>query len=201
MPNLCAFPNARGRVKKFLIAGLGNTGTAYENTRHNVGFEVVDALARESGSKWCSARWAGRTTVSHSGTKLVLIKPTTYMNQSGKAVCYWLEKEGVSIENLLVITDDIHLAFGTFRLRGKGSDGGHNGLKSVADHLQTTEYPRFRFGVGRDFLPGQQVDYVLGKWTPEERGGLVERLPLATALVASFARAGLSHTMREFNGR
>lgn len=188
-------------MRKFLIAGLGNTGIPYENTRHNIGFQVVDELAREAGAEWCSERLAIRAAVSHKGAKLVLIKPTTHVNQSGKAVRHWLKKESISVENLLVITDDIHLEFGAFRLRGKGSDGGHNGLKSVENCLQTSGYPRFRFGVGCDFAPGQQVDYVLGEWTPEEQCRLIERLPLATKLVTSFTRAGLSDTMCEFNGR
>ncbi len=197
---LCGFRIAVD-MRKFLIAGLGNTGITYENTRHNIGFQVVDEIAREAGAEWCSERLAIRAAVSHKGAKLVLIKPTTYVNQSGKAVRHWLKKEKVPVENLLVITDDIHLEFGAFRLRGKGSDGGHNGLKSVENCLQTSGYARFRFGVGCDFSPGQQVDYVLGEWTPEEQCRLIERLPLAAKLVASFTRAGLSDTMGEFNGR
>lgn len=187
-------------MKKFLIAGLGNTGAAYEDTRHNIGFQVVDALAREHGAEWATARLAARSTVSHKGRKLLLIKPNTYMNLSGKAVRYWMQQEGIPLENLLVVTDDIHLDFGCFRLRAKGSDGGHNGLKSVQSQLQTPGYARFRFGVGRDFPPGGQVDYVLGKWTAEEREKLTERLKQSTALLISFALAGLQHTMNAFNG-
>lgn len=187
-------------MKKVLIVGLGNVGAAYEHTRHNIGFQVVDALAEAQRALWTSERLALRTALSHKGRKLVLIKPTTYMNLSGKAVRYWLKAERIPLENLLVVVDDIHLDLGVFRLRGKGSDGGHNGLKSLQEQFQTPRYARFRFGIGHGFPPGRQADYVLGVWTPEEWDQLAAPLGRATRLLLSFALSGLQPTMNAFNG-
>lgn len=188
-------------VKKFLIVGLGNIGSEYVNTRHNIGFKVVDFLAKEENSEFKTAKLGDLAEVKIKGRTLFLLKPNTYMNLSGKAVKYWMEKENIAKENLLVITDDLNLAFGTIRIKTKGSDGGHNGLKSIQQLLNTSEYPRFRFGISDDFKKGRQVDYVLGEWTGEEKELLKERLQVASEAVKSFALAGLANTMNTFNGK
>lgn len=187
-------------MKKFLIVGLGNIGSEYENTRHNIGFKVVDLLAKELDTHFETKKLGSLAWTKYKGKTLVLLKPTTYMNLSGKAVSYWLQQEEIPLENLLVITDDIHLDFGSFRLKAKGSDGGHNGLKDIQDKLNTTSYHRFRFGVGNGFEGGRQVDYVLGTWSKEEEKGLVMRIGEATELVKSFVFAGAANTMNQFNG-
>lgn len=188
-------------MKKFLIVGLGNPGPKYENTRHNIGFKILDRLAEQRDIAFEANRYADKASFNFKGKKFILIKPSTFMNLSGKAVRYWLEKENISIQNLLVITDDLNLAFGTFRLKAKGSDGGHNGLKHIQSILQTTAYPRFRFGISDEFSKGQQVDYVLSEWTTEEQQQLKERLSTATELILSFATAGIQNTMNSFNGK
>lgn len=187
-------------MKKFLIVGLGNIGAEYENTRHNIGFKVIDLLASELDTRFETKKLGDLAWAKHKGRTLVLLKPNTYMNLSGKAVLYWLKQEEIPIENLLVITDDIHLDFGSFRLKASGSDGGHNGLKDIQDKLNTTKYHRFRFGVGNGFGQGRQVDYVLGSWNAEESKGLVMRLGEATELAKSFVFAGAANTMNKFNG-
>ncbi|MEO8149303.1 MAG: aminoacyl-tRNA hydrolase [Bacteroidia bacterium] len=184
---------------KYLIAGLGNVGADYENTRHNIGFQIADTFARSEGVFFSSDRLAFRTVVKIKGRTLIIIKPTTFMNLSGKAVNYWMQAEKISIENLLVLTDDIALPFGTIRLRGKGSDGGHNGLNDIQETLNTIEYARLRFGVGNDFAKGRQVEYVLGKWSDEQNKTLNERIGFAVDAVKSFVSIGLSRTMTEFN--
>jgi len=186
---------------KYLIVGLGNPGSEYEETRHNIGFKVVDALAKELGVSFSLNRAAFRTEVKFKGRTLVLIKPITYMNLSGKAVNYWMQTEKISIENLVVITDDIALPFGKLRMKGKGSDGGHNGLKDIQATLKTQEYTRLRFGVGSDFSKGRQADYVLGKWSKEENLDLPERIDVATEFIKSFAAIGLAMTMTNWNGK
>ncbi|MFM7663233.1 MAG: aminoacyl-tRNA hydrolase [Bacteroidota bacterium] len=186
---------------KFLVVGLGNPGTEYDNTRHNIGFTVVDVLAKKHGGIFVLDRGGHRTTIKFKGKTLVLIKPTTYMNLSGKAVNYWLQKEGVSKENLLVVTDDLALPFGKIRLKGSGSDGGHNGLKDIQITLQTTEYARLRFGIGSDFAKGRQSDYVLGKWSEEEQLTLNERVTLAVEACEAFCAIGLQLAMSQFNGK
>ena len=188
-------------MKKFLIVGLGNPGADYVNTRHNIGFKIVNQLAEELNVNFQEKRYAKVAEASVKGRKMLLLKPNTYMNLSGKACKYWLEKEKISIENMLVITDDLNLDFGTFRLKTKGSDGGHNGLKSIQQELNTNQYPRFRFGIGDQFSKGKQVNYVLGEWGEEEKSSLPERLEKAKALVKSFCLAGPSITMNEFNGK
>lgn len=188
-------------MKKFLIAGLGNPGPAYENTRHNIGFKILDHLAEKKEVSFEAARYADKTEFNFKGRKFILIKPTTFMNLSGKAVRYWMEKENISLQHLLVITDDLNLNFGTLRLKAKGSDGGHNGLKSIQSLLQTTAYPRFRFGISDEFSKGNQVNYVLGEWTQEEEEKLKERLDTSAELVLSFGTAGIQHTMNSFNGK
>ena len=186
---------------KFLIVGLGNPGSEYEETRHNIGFKVVDAIAKELGDSFTLNRAAHRAEVRFKGKTLVLIKPITFMNLSGKAVNYWLQAEKIPISNLLVITDDIALPFGKLRLKGKGSDGGHNGLKDIQATLKTTDYARLRFGVGNDFAKGRQADYVLGNWTKEEVLNLPERISISTEFIKSFATQGLELTMTNWNGK
>lgn len=193
--------NEEDLMKKFLIVGLGNIGEKYHNTRHNIGFKVLDYLAEKEEATFETVKLGDVTTIKVKGRTLILLKPSTYMNLSGKAVKYWLEKEKIPIENLLIITDDLNLPFGTLRLKTKGSDGGHNGLKDIQDKLQTTKYNRFRFGISDTFSKGRQVDYVLGEWNDEENSKLEERLKISAELIKSFALAGVSNTMNQFNGK
>jgi PTH1 family peptidyl-tRNA hydrolase len=186
---------------KYLIVGLGNPGSEYEETRHNIGFKVVDALAKELGDSFTLNKAAFRAEVKFKGRTLILIKPITYMNLSGKAVNYWMQTEKIPIENLVVITDDIALPFGKLRMKGKGSDGGHNGLKDIQATLNTQEYTRLRFGVGSDFSKGRQADYVLGKWTKEENLDLPARIDVATEFIKCFTTIGLAMTMTNWNGK
>ena len=188
-------------MKKFLIVGLGNIGPKYENTRHNIGFKIVDFLGQENELTWETAKLGDVTIHKVKGRSLLLLKPSTFMNLSGKAVKYWLDKEKIPQENLLVITDDLNLPFGTLRVKTKGSDGGHNGLKDIQHTLQTTNYNRFRFGISDAFSKGRQVDYVLGEWNEEESQKLPERLKMAIEIVESFALAGIKNTMNTFNGK
>ena len=188
-------------MKKFLIAGLGNIGPKYENTRHNIGFKIVDFLARENELTWETAKLGEVTVHKKKGRSFLLLKPSTYMNLSGKAVKYWLDKENIPLENLLVVTDDLNLQFGTLRVKTKGSDGGHNGLKDIQNVLQTTQYNRFRFGISDAFSKGRQVDYVLGEWDEEETKKLPERLKMASQIIESFGLAGIKETMNTFNGK
>lgn len=188
-------------MKKFLIAGLGNIGAEYVNTRHNIGFKVLDFIARQEGLEFSTAKLGAMAEYKLKGRTLFLLKPNTYMNLSGKAVKYWMDKEGIPKENLLVVTDDLNLPFGSIRIKGKGSDGGHNGLKNIQLLLNTSDYPRFRFGISDEFKKGQQVDYVLGEWTEEEKAKLPERYEIAANAIRSFALAGLANTMSDFNGK
>ncbi|RIV73144.1 aminoacyl-tRNA hydrolase [Flagellimonas aequoris] len=188
-------------MKKFLIVGLGNIGSDYNETRHNIGFKVLDFLAEQEAFTFESAKLGSVGTFKHKGKSVLCLKPSTYMNLSGKAVKYWMDQENIPMDNLLIITDDINLPFGTIRLKTKGSDGGHNGLKDVQNMLQTTHYNRFRFGVGADFGKGRQVDYVLGKWNAEENKAMTDRLIVAADLVRSFVFAGVKNTMNQFNGK
>lgn len=188
-------------MKKFLIVGLGNIGAEYLQTRHNIGFKVVDQIAKEHSSDWQSVKLGSLSEVRVKGRTLLLLKPNTFMNLSGKAISYWLEKEKIPVENLLVITDDLNLPFGTLRIKPKGSDGGHNGLKSIQALLQTTAYPRFRFGISDEFKKGQQVDYVLGSWDDQELKLLPERLEIASKAVVEFALGGLNNAMNIYNGK
>lgn len=186
---------------KFLIAGLGNIGDEYANTRHNIGFLVLDAFAKASNTIFKTDRLASVAEVKFKGRTFVLIKPSTYMNLSGKAVNYWLQAEKIPVENLLVITDDIALPFGKLRMKGKGSDGGHNGLKSVQETLGTAEYARLRFGIGSEFSKGKQVDYVLGEWSKEELAQLPDRINVAVEMTKAFGTIGLQLTMTNFNNK
>lgn len=188
-------------MKKFLIVGLGNPGAEYVRTRHNIGFKVVDFLANEKNADFQTVKLGNLAEIKLKGRTLLLLKPNTYMNLSGKAVKYWLDKEKIPVENLLIITDDLNLPFGTLRLKAKGSDGGHNGLKSIQNTLQSTNYPRFRFGISDEFKKGRQVDYVLGEWDEEEKNAIPERLQTAAEAIKSFALAGLNITMNQYNGK
>lgn len=186
---------------KYLVVGLGNIGSEYENTRHNIGFKILDALAKASNIFFEPNRLADTATLKFKGRTFILVKPTTYMNLSGKAVNYYLQSEKIAQENLLVITDDIALPFGTLRLKGKGSDGGHNGLKNIIEILGNTNYARLRFGVGSDFVQGKQINHVLGEFAPEEQAELPERLEKCTEIIKAFGTIGLGRTMSEFNGK
>ena len=188
-------------MKKYLIVGLGNIGAEYVNTRHNIGFKVLDYVAQKADLNFETAKLGAVTEYSIKGRKLILLKPNTYMNLSGKAVQYWMQKENIAIENVLVITDDLNLSFGTIRIKSKGTDGGHNGLKNIQLLLNTSEYPRFRFGISDEFKKGQQVDYVLGEWNEVEKEKLPERFEVAKSIIESFALAGLNETMNSFNGK
>ncbi len=187
-------------MKKFLIIGLGNIGEKYAKTRHNVGFTILDHLSQEEDFTFTDAKLGAIGSFKHKGRALLCLKPATFMNLSGKAVSYWMNKENISLENILVITDDINLPFGTLRLKAKGSDGGHNGLKHIQQVLNTTQYHRFRFGVGAEFSKGRQIDYVLGDWSAEEKQALPERMQRSTELIRSFVFAGAKNTMNQFNG-
>lgn len=184
---------------KYLIVGLGNIGEEYAATRHNIGFNVLDALAEASNTLFTTARYGDVAEVKYKGRTLLLLKPSTYMNLSGKAVRYWLDAEKIARENLLVVVDDIALPFGTLRLRPKGSAGGHNGLKSITELLETEEYARMRFGIGGDFPKGHQVDYVLGTWMPDELKLMPDRLKIFCDAILSFTTAGTELTMTTFN--
>ncbi|MEQ5792354.1 aminoacyl-tRNA hydrolase [Muricauda sp. NFXS6] len=188
-------------MKKFLIVGLGNIGTEYRETRHNIGFKILDFLAEQEDFTFESAKLGAVATFKHKGKSVVCLKPSTYMNLSGKAVKYWMDKENIGLDNILIITDDLNLPFGSIRLKSKGSDGGHNGLKDIQNVLQTTKYNRFRFGVGSDFSKGNQVDYVLGKWDDDQQKAMPERLKKSTDLIRSFVFAGVKNTMNLFNGK
>lgn len=193
--------NKEEQMKKFLIVGLGNIGDKYTNTRHNIGFKILDEVAEEHNVSFETEKLGDIASFRFKGRTFVLLKPSTYMNLSGKAVKYWMGKEKISIDNLLVVTDDLNIDFGTIRIKGKGSDGGHNGLKDIQEKLGTNKYPRFRFGVGANYSKGKQVDYVLGEWNKEETSQLIERLPTSAKIITSFGTAGLANTMNTFNGK
>ncbi len=184
---------------KYLVVGLGNIGAEYAETRHNIGFKVLDALAEASNISFTSGRYGSVAQLKHKGRTIILLKPATYMNLSGKAVRYWLEAEKVPVENLLVISDDIAIPFGQLRMRMKGSAGGHNGLKNITELLGHDNYSRMRFGVGGDFARGHQIEYVLGEWSSEELETMPERLKLFGDAILSFATAGVQLTMNSFN--
>ncbi|RTY90881.1 aminoacyl-tRNA hydrolase [Flavobacterium sp. GT3R68] len=188
-------------MKKFLIIGLGNIGAEYVNTRHNIGFKVLDYMARKESLSFETVKLGALAEYKFKGRTFLLLKPNTYMNLSGKAVKFWIDKENIPTENILVITDDLNLSFGAIRIKPKGSDGGHNGLKSIQQTLNTSEYPRFRFGISDEFKKGKQVDYVLGNWDDAEQVKLPERLEMATEIIKSFGTAGLENTMNLFNGK
>lgn len=184
---------------KYLIAGLGNIGPEYQLTRHNIGFLTLDQLAEEKSAAFEIERLAYKTSIKHKGRQLHLIKPTTYMNLSGKAINYWLQELKIPQEQLLVVTDDVALPFGSLRLRAKGSNAGHNGLKHIETTLLTTQYARLRFGIGDDYSRGQQVDYVLSRFTPKEFEDLPSYIDKAIQMILSFCTIGTNRTMSQFN--
>lgn len=184
---------------KYLIAGLGNIGPEYSGTRHNIGFMVLDALAEKTSIAFESKRYADKTEFRFKGRTFILIKPTTYMNLSGKSIAYWLKKENIPDENLLVIADDIALPLGTLRMRKKGGAGGHNGLQDIIDHLGTENFARLRIGAGNEFPTGHQVKYVLGEWTDEEKKILEEKIEKAIDAIKNFATIGVDLTMNTCN--
>ncbi len=186
---------------KYLIVGLGNIGDEYANTRHNIGFQTLDALAKASNVVFKDSKRAFRAEIKHKGRILVLIKPTTYMNLSGKAVNYWLQKEKIPLDNLFIVTDDIALPYGKIRIRAKGSDAGHNGLKSINEVLATAGYARLRFGIGNEFERGQQVDFVLGEWDEQERKLLPERIEHCISAIKDFSVIGVQRTMSQYNNK
>lgn len=186
---------------KYLIVGLGNIGSEYEDTRHNIGFSVLDAFAKASNAVFEDIRYGAVCEVKLKGRTLVLLKPNTYMNLSGKAVSYWMQKEKVALEDVLVVVDDLALPFGTLRLRGQGSDGGHNGLKSINELLGTNAYARLRFGIGSEFSKGRQVDYVLGRWQGEEAEQLPALLEHCSEIINGFVLLGIAKAMSVFNGK
>lgn len=186
---------------KYLVVGLGNIGAEYKNTRHNIGFKILDVLASTSNVVFSTNRYADTATYKFKGRTFILVKPSTYMNLSGKAVNYWLQTEKIPQENLLVLTDDIALPFGTLRLKGKGSDGGHNGLKHIIETLGNSKFARLRFGIGSEFNKGKQVNYVLGKWSDEEEKLLDERIEKCIQIIKGFGTIGLGRTMSEYNNK
>lgn len=186
---------------KFLIVGLGNVGEEYSNTRHNIGFTVLDAFAKASSTFFKPDKLGEKCEIKHKGRNFICIKPSTYMNLSGKAVQYWLQKEKITTERLLIITDDIALPFGTLRLKSKGSDGGHNGLKSIQESIGGSLYPRLRFGVGSDFVQGQQVKHVLSNWKLDEIVPLQLRIEVCIEIIKSFGTIGLDRSMNQFNNK
>lgn len=193
--------NNTDAVSKYLIVGLGNVGAEYEGTRHNAGFMVVDALAREAEARWSLERHAYRTEVRHKGRVLVLIKPTTYMNLSGKAVKYWLQAEKIDLANLLVVVDDIALDPGIIRIKKQGAAGGHNGLKDIEALLGTQAYNRLRMGVGSNFGRGHQVDYVLGGFDADESTAMEQAVTTACEAVRCFVTQGIDRTMNSYNSK
>ena len=184
---------------KYLIVGLGNIGDEYAMTRHNIGFMILDAFAKASNITFTPERYGDVARMRLKNAQLILLKPSTYMNLSGKAVRYWMEQEKIPIENLLVVSDDIALPFGALRMRKKGSAGGHNGLKNIAELLGREDWARMRFGIGGDFPRGMQIDYVLGEWSADERAAMPERLKIFGDAILSFATAGPDLTMNVFN--
>ncbi|WP_395042768.1 aminoacyl-tRNA hydrolase [Flavobacterium sp.] len=188
-------------MKKFLVVGLGNIGLEYVNTRHNIGFKILNYFANKENITFQTAKLGDVAEFKIKGRNIILLKPNTYMNLSGKALKYWMEKEKIETENILVITDDLNLSFGTIRIKPRGTDGGHNGLKNIQLLLNSSEYPRFRFGISDEFKKGKQIDYVLGEWNEDEKSKLQERLELASQIISSFALSGLETTMNTYNGK
>ena len=188
-------------MKKFLIVGLGNIGAEYVNTRHNIGFKIIDHFAKKESLSFETVKFGMLAEYKFKGRTFLLLKPNTYMNLSGKAVKFCMDKENIPLENILVITDDLNISFGTIRIKPKGSDGGHNGLKNINLLLNTQKYARFRFGISDEFKKGKQVDYVLGEWDESEKIKLPERLEIASEIIKSFGTGGLENTMTTYNGK
>ncbi len=192
-------PASAGPEKSYLVVGLGNIGAEYAATRHNIGFMILDAWAQASNVVFASERYGDHAVIRDKGREFHLLKPSTYVNLSGQAVRYWMQKLGLPREHLLVICDDINLSFGTLRLRGSGSDGGHNGLKNIQELLEGQDWARLRVGVGHDFSQGQQIGYVLGDFTPEQRGEIAALAERITGGVRTWAFAGMQRAMSQLN--
>ena len=186
---------------KFLIVGLGNPGVKYQNTRHNIGFKALDYVSKHANAFFSSVRYGELSSFKYKGKSIFLLKPNTYMNLSGNAVNYWIKKENIPLSNLLIITDDINLSIGVLRMKKKGSDGGHNGLKNIQELLLSSSYPRLRIGVGNEFSKGKQVDYVLGDWSQEEEEILEEKVIKIKEMILSFCFAGIENTMNKYNNK
>ena len=186
---------------KYLIVRLGNTGDEYADTRHNIGFMMLDAFADAQGATWADKRYGFVAKCRVKNAEMVLLKPSTYMNLSGNAVRYWLQQEKIPVENMLVLVDDLNLPFGTIRIRKQGSNGGHNGLGNIQSVLGTENYARVRFGIGNNFSRGAQCNFVLGKWTNEEQKLLPERLKVTSEIIPSFCLQGIDRTMNLYNGK
>jgi PTH1 family peptidyl-tRNA hydrolase len=186
---------------KYLIVGLGNIGEEYRNTRHNIGFLIADALAITGETIFTSARYGAIAQMKYRGRLLIILKPSTYMNLSGKAVKYWMTKENIPLENVLVVSDDIDLDMGVLRMKSKGSGGSHNGLNNIIEELETTDFSRLRFGIGRNFAAGFQINYVLGRWEQEEIPIVEERKTVAVEMIKSFVMAGVADTMCRYNNK
>ena len=193
--------NGEDELKKFLIVGLGNIGPDYADTRHNIGFMIADRLVADAEGQFSSCRYGDMAKIRVKNCQLLVLKPSTFMNLSGVAVRYWMNKEKMPLENLLVLVDDLAIPFGKIRLRGSGSDAGHNGLKNIASELGTQNYARLRFGIGNDYAPGAQIKFVLGEFEEEERKELPKRVEVAAEAVRDFCLAGLAHAMTHFNGK
>ena len=189
----------QSKTKKFLVVGLGNIGEKYEKTRHNIGFDIVDQLAVKLNSTFSSAKYGEVLKTKYAGKQIVLLKPNTFMNLSGKAVLYWLKKEKIDVSNLIIIVDDLNLDFGISRLRKSGTDGGHNGLKDIANSLNTTKFTRLRFGIGNNYKKEKQVDFVLSKWNSEESAKLKNHLDKNVEIILSSLKKGLEFTMNKYN--
>ena len=191
--------NVQSKTKKFLVVGLGNIGKKYEKTRHNIGFDIVDQLARKLNSTFSSAKYGEVLKTKFAGKQIVLLKPNTFMNLSGKAVLYWLKKEKIDVSNLIIIVDDLNLDFGISRLRKSGTDGGHNGLKDIANSLNSTKFTRLRFGIGNNYKKEKKVDFVLSKWNSEESTKLKNHLVKNVQIILSSLKKGLEFTMNKYN--
>ena len=188
-------------MKKYLIVGLGNVGEEYNNTRHNIGFKIIDKLIEKNETVWEVKKLAYYSSFKKKGRQFLLIKPSTFMNNSGKAVRYWALKEKIPLQNILIITDDLHLPFGDLRLRPKGSPAGHNGLKDVENQLNTSNYPRLRFGIGQNYKTFDQVKFVLDQWDETEKTKIEERVSICTEAIVCFCLEGINNAMNKFNGK
>ncbi len=188
-------------MKKFIVVGLGNIGAEYEETRHNVGFKIIEALAEKHGGKWEQGKNALICKIGIRGRKVLLVKPTTYMNLSGKPTRYYMQAEKLEMNNLLILADELALPFGQIRMKGKGSDGGHNGHKDIIKMIGGAGYPRLRFGIGNEYLKGKQVNYVLGEWSREELDTLSERIDTSVKAIEMFVFSGIGQAMTQFNGK
>ena len=189
------------KTMKYLILGIGNKGEKYENTRHNIGFKIVERVAEKIEAEFSSANYGWTAEGKYKGRKIILLKPDTYVNLSGNALKFWMQKENIPLENILVVTDDLALPFGALRLKSKGSDAGHNGLKNIQEMIKTQNYARLRFGISSDFEKGRQIDYVIGEWSEEEKEKLPERIEKFADACLSFVFAGITNTMNTFNGK